>query len=152
MERLDHQSQTSRLNQHTSRVETLKCQVRTLTKAIYDNNVGGHSVCAATVKNGNDNRLLELEAIVFKLNNTVNSMYEDKNDNDTTTTNSIIQQQQQQQQHQVSPSHPSNKNSVNSLNNTYVTNNLISSRSFHEIREADAKRQNFLDFFRGVQR
>ena len=103
--RLDHQSHTSRLNQYTSRLETLERQVRTLTTAFYDNNVGGHSVRAATVKNNNDNRLLELEAMVFKLNNTVTSLYENKYDDDTTTTNSIIRQQQQQQQ--LSPSHPS---------------------------------------------
>ena len=144
MGRLDHQSLTSCLNQHTSRLETLEHQVRLFTTAIHDNNVGGHSVRGATVKNDNDDRLLELEAMVFKLNNTVTSFFDNMNDDDATTTNSVIQQQQQQQQQQqLSPSHPSNNNSVNSSNNTYVTNNLVSLRSFHEKREAGARRQRF---------
>ena len=109
--------------------------MQTFPTAIHDNNVGGHSVCGATVNNDHDDRLLTLEAMVFKLNNTVNSYFENKNDGDTTTTNFIIRQQhrQQQQQQQLSPSHPSNNNSVNSSNNTYVTNNVISLCTFDEI-------------------
>ena len=194
MGRLDHQSHTSRLDQHTSRLETLERQVRSITTGIHKNNVGGHSIRGAT-NNNDDTRLDYLEGIIrqhityqTRTNNRTNKKFnsltsnsannENNNDdydlealyiqlnkmnNDTTPTNSSIQQQQQRQQQQqqqqqqrqrqqhLSPSHPSNNNSVNSSTNTYVTNNVISSRSFNEIREADARRRNFLNFFRGVR-
>ena len=53
--RLDHQSHTSRLDQHTSRLETLERNVRTINTALDNNNVGGHSV-----RNNDDTTRLDL--------------------------------------------------------------------------------------------
>ena len=102
MGKLDHQSHTSRLNQHTSRLEYLKRQVRMLTTAIHNNNFGGHSDRVATDNNDDDNRLDKLEELLNKsikssirTNKKINSLIskfadnDDNNDDDTTPTNSI---------------------------------------------------------------
>mmetsp|Transcript_30728 Transcript_30728/g.34399 ORF Transcript_30728/g.34399 Transcript_30728/m.34399 type:complete len:939 (-) Transcript_30728:336-3152(-) len=199
MGKLDHQSHTTRLVQHTSRLETLERQLRTLTAAIHDNNVGGHSVHGATVQNDVNDRLVDLEVKVFKLNNTINGYFDNKNNDNNridkltelteltgmvdklhkaaVQTNKKLDQQQkrrkspshtsnidrrqqqqydtnigQRQQQQQSPSHPSNNNCVNSSNNTYVTNNLISPLHFDESRVADPRKGRRLkDFIRGVR-
>ena len=88
--RIDHQSHTSRLNQHTLRLEALKRQVQMLNTALHDNNVGGHSVC----NNNDDTRLDFLEGILrqhitsqTQTNNQTNkkfnslTSYSDNNDN-----------------------------------------------------------------------
>ena len=56
-------SHTCRLDQHTSQLETLERQVRTLITAIHDNNIGGHSAHVAT-NNNDDTRIDKLEEIV----------------------------------------------------------------------------------------
>ena len=119
-----------------------------------NNNVRGHSVRAATNNNVDtslDYLNNQLEAMAIQLSKTVTSLSDNNSDDNTTLIHQLIRQRHEQRQQQLSPSHHSNNNSVNSSNKTYVTNNVISSRSFNEIQEADAKRQRFWDFFRGVQ-
>ena len=104
MNKLDHQSHTSRLDQHISWLRYLERQVRMLTTAIHDNNFWGHSTRVAT-ENNDANCLDKLEGLfaqsiksVIRTNKKLNSLTskfaanEDNNDDDTTLTKSIDQQ------------------------------------------------------------